>query len=126
MIKIQAELDKAKEERLSLQRRYIDQEARGRRNNLLFYGIDEGANETKEQAEDKIVSFINNRLQVPGDKKSLGIKGGHRLGAPRHGSAKPRAIIVCFADFNNTKELVRSKRHSLRAPFGVSEDLPGF
>ena len=62
-------------------------------------------------------------FEVPGDKKSLGIQRGHRLGAPRHGSAKARAIIVCFGDFQ-TKELVRSKRHSLRAPFGVSEDLP--
>ena len=50
------------------------------------------------------------------------------LPAPRHGNIgwqanKPRPIIVCFTDFK-VKELVRSKRHLLKAPYGMANDLP--
>jgi len=121
MIKIQQELEKSKLDRRELLRKNIDLEARSRRNNLIFYGIEEDKDESNEQSEQKIISFLKEKLQLQGnDKKSLGIQRAHRLGKP---SNKTRPIIVLFSDYIH-KEEVRGKRHSLKAPFGISEDFP--
>ena len=101
----------------------IDSEARSRRNNLLFYGIKE---ERDEDCSATIIKFMKDKLNL---SEPVVLQRAHRTSKriPNNtvgqSTLKPRPIIVCFLDFR-TKEIVRSKRHNLRAPYGISEDLP--
>ena len=101
----------------------IDQEARSRRQNLLFFGVaeKEGENCTK------IIEDIIGKLNVSTRKNPL--QRAHRHGAPKsrndigHGKKNPRPIIVNFLDFQD-KEAVRLARKKLAAPISISEDFP--
>ena len=101
----------------------IDLEARSRRQNLIFHGIDENQD---ENCNEKVRKFIKEQLKL--NMENIKMKRAHRLGAPRRNDIgnkafKPRPLIVCFEDFNQ-KEEIRKNRHMLRAPFGASDDLP--
>ncbi len=127
LVNLQKEVDKIKSDKASLQKKVIDSEYRSRRNNLLFFGICE-EERAVEDVEQKVIDFVKTKLEIDCDKKFLGLQRAHRLGAPRRGmigkqANRPRPIIVCFSDFK-VKELVRDKRHLLKAPFGMANDLP--
>ena len=99
----------------------IEAEARSRRNNLLFFGIPEAAD---EDCTVKILDFVKQKLDI---KEPVVIQRAHRLGAPKqrtnigNKSERPRPIIVNFLDFRQ-RELVRSQRVKLDSSFGVGED----
>ena len=119
------EIQTLKSDRIQTQRKLIDHEARSRRNNLLFFGIDE---EQNENTEEKLIGFLKNTLKL---EVIPGIQRAHRLGRPKPkgtvfiGSRanQPRPIIVCFFDFKQ-REQIRIKRHELQRPYGIAEDLP--
>ena len=116
---------KISEQRLrTLEGQMIDQEARSRRNNLLFFGVQE---KEGEQCTAEIKKIIQNDLKLnPAD---MLIQRAHRLGAPKskntigQSSNRPRPIIVNFSSYNE-KEEIRAARHKLRRPLGISEDFP--
>ena len=118
------EVAQLKSEKIRVQNKLIDNEARSRRNNLLFFGIPEDSN---EQVEDMITNFIKDKMKVTAPPSS--IKRAHRLGRPRRGTTigskanHPRPIIVNFHNFK-LKEEIRAKRFDLVRPFSVAEDLP--
>ena len=101
----------------------IDSEARGRRSNMVFFGIEESDGEV---CEDKIHHFLKTKMKIT---ESVNIQRAHRLGAEKKGTVvgakagRPRPIIVCFHDFKQ-KEMVRAKKVDLERGFGVSEDFP--
>ena len=113
-----------KRERADVKRKMIDLEARSRRNNLLFFGVQE---ERDENAEKTLRKFLKERLDIQAEPH---IQRVHRLGRPLGSSVigkaagRPRPLIACFTDYNQ-KELIRAKRFTLQAPFGIAEDLPG-
>ena len=111
-----------KTEKSKLQLKQIDQEARSRRDNLIFYGIRE---EKDENVNEVICSFLREKLQIS-DGTTI-IDRAHRLGRPKPGvflgKEKPRPIIVKFYRFKE-KERVRSMRSDLSAPYSISEDIP--
>ena len=120
---LSSQVRELKKDNLAHRRNYIDMQARMRRNNLLFFGIEESRD---ENCEEKIKLFIKEKLGI---LEQLMIQRAHRLGKPipfgTVGSKtnRPRPIICLFLD-HKQKEVVRSKRFGLKKPFGIADDLP--
>ena len=116
------ELRKDKEEwekrYVVLHERVIDQEARSRRNNLLFHGLPEGGQE--EDCTSVIQNFIRHKLRLD---INVDIERAHRLGAKKSDQGKPRPIIAKFLRFQQ-REKVRGARTTLPKGLGISEDHP--
>ena len=120
---VAAEVRRIDERMMALESRVIDQEARSRRNNLLFFGVaeKEGENCTK------VINDIINKLNVGCRKNPT--QRAHRLGPEKRrndvgrGRDQPRPIIVNFLDFQD-RQAVRFARKHLTAPINVGEDFP--
>ena len=101
----------------------INNEARSRRNNLLFYGIPE---EKEEDCTRSVNIFFRKELNI---HETVALQRAHRLGRPTpansigHRAGKPRPIIVNFLDFRQ-RETIRAARFKLKQPYGIAEDLP--
>ena len=125
------ETNSLKEERRDAHRRIIDLEYRSRRNNLLFFGIEESPDEAddKDKVKEKVLSFMVDQMKIANARTALNLTRCHRLGAPKKGTFigrradRPRPIIVNFVDYSQ-KEYVREHRKNLKAPYGVANDLP--
>lgn len=101
-----------------LEARAVDQEARSRRNNLLFFNV---AEEEKEDCIRKVLDF--GRIICPNkDAMSLMVERSHRLGKKR-ANAKPRPIIAKFVNFQDKMEFLKGKR-LLPTTISVAEDFP--
>ena len=106
-----------------LEERMIDQEARGRRNNLLFHGVEESE---REDCLKVATDFIKEKCRV---STNVVIERAHRLGRKRPGThigaraSKPRPLIVRFLDFNHRQQVKDGRKH-LPAGVSISEDLP--
>ena len=106
-----------------LEERLVDQEAMARRNNLLFFGVEEKEGENCV----KIVSEIVQDLGI--SDREFPMQIAYRLRPPSRNNeisqrvSCPRPIIVKFVDFRD-KEAVRYARHKLRKPISVLEDFP--
>ena len=99
-----------------LEYKSIDNEARNRRNNLLFKGIPE---ERNEDCFHRVEIFLRENFHIS-DK--LYMHRAHRLG--RFSLNKIRPIIVAFRDYGDT-ELIMSRAKQLRGtPYGVTRDYP--
>ena len=126
---LSAETQKLKAQRRQNARRMVDLEARSRRNNLIFYGIQEKekSGEEEENCITTVKNFLKDSLNI--DIHCSAMQRAHRLGKPRNKNNigrlafTPRPIIVLFTDFQQ-KEIIRKKRFDLARPFGISEDLP--
>ena len=107
-----------------LEWRAVDNEARSRRNNLLFYGIPE---QEGENCDDVIRGIVRTELKL--NPSGLIIQRAHRLrvrktkNAIGQSTTKPRPVIVNFLNFTD-KEKIRSLHYKLSRPLGISEDLP--
>ncbi len=103
----------------------IELEARSRRNNLIFHGIEESKEENTLTVLQK---FMEKELKMSNSKELL-IQRVHRLGKSADNSnigsrsKKHRPIIASFVDFRQ-REHVRQQRFNLSSRYGVSEDLP--
>ena len=121
---LKCEISHLKEENIRIQFKQIDQEARGRRDNLIFYGIPE---EKEENIHETMNTFLREHMQIS-DGSTI-IDRAHRQGRPRSGTFlgsnanKPRPVIIKFYRFKE-KERVRAKRFDLKPPFSITEDLP--
>ena len=110
-----------------LEYKSIDQEARSRRNNLIFRGFREVV------GSDDCISIIQNFLSDQLDMQDVTIQRAHRLGSLR-GTAmrtgqvgqrrKSRPIIVCFRDYKDVQDIL-AKAHTLQGTdFGINRDYP--
>ncbi|XP_070579093.1 uncharacterized protein DDB_G0283697-like [Ptychodera flava] len=98
-----------KRENEQIQRDKDKLENQSRRNNLLFYGLEQGnAHETWEEAEEKVKDVLKNELEISED---IQFERCHRLNyAPLTRGAKP--IIAMLTKFKD-KVLILSKAKSL-------------
>jgi hypothetical protein len=112
----------------TLEYRALDQEARGRRQNVIFWGVDE---REREDCDSLVMHFLRKDLVIDSSAiDDIVIQRAHRIGRPRDNSmsgkarAKPRPLIACFRDYKAV-EMVMSAAHKLRgSPRGVSRDYP--
>lgn len=98
----------------------IDQEARSRRNNLIFWGM---AENYQENCFSIVRDFIKNHLDLDADR--MYIARSHRLGPRKIGYRNPkRPIITNFRDFCDVESII-SRSYMLRnTQFSVCYDLP--
>lgn len=125
---LMAEVQRCSEKMRALEDRAIDQEARSRRNNLIFHGIPESEKGVREDTLSVIQKFMADEAKVSHSKDLL-IQRVHRMGQPKGGSVigskalKPRPIIASFVDFRQ-RQHVRECRHNVSKQYSISEDLP--
>ncbi|XP_053379989.1 uncharacterized protein LOC128548625 [Mercenaria mercenaria] len=102
----------------------IEQEARSRRNNIIFYGITENL-----RYSDKEVAYRFMESDLDIDTSEMCIKRAHRLGVlhsvkNRYKDDPKRPLIVRFKDYVDT-ETVMEKAYKLRgSKIGVDRDYP--
>ena len=83
----------------------LDQlEGQSRRQNLKFYDIEEGDNETWDQSEEKVRHYIRSELEI--DDGNISIERAHRL----PGKYKPRPIIVKFSFYKDKDKVIKRYR----------------
>ena len=98
----------------------IDQEARSRRNNLIFWGISENY---EENCFSLIREFIKNHLDLDSDRMYLA--RAHRLGQRKIGYRNPkRPVIVNFRDFCDVESIMSRSYLLKNTQFSVGYDLP--
>ena len=104
----------------------VDMEARARRNNSVFHGVKELANETEEDCKKTVQRIIKEECKV---QKDVIIERAHRIPPGPHNkrrsSDKPRPLIVKFLDYND-RMAVKAGRVNIPAEsgIGISDDLP--
>ena len=100
-------------------------EDRSRRNNLRFDGILEDAGETWEDSEDKVRSFLQNKLDL---KDEVKIERAHRSGKKTRRDQTlndKRTVIVKFLNFKDKQNiLMRYRERKLwESQLYVNEDF---
>lgn len=106
-------------ESATLQSRMDDFEDRARRENLVFYGISDCAEETWAEAENKIRGILSGSFKLQLSEEA--ITRAHRLGAFVENKCRP--IIVQFASFK-TKDSIFSQKSKLRGTnISVTQDF---
>ena len=87
----------------AMQTRLIDYEARGRRNNLIFRGVEKAKDrESWQDSERKVKALIRDKLDLNTD--TIEIQRAHRLGA--------NAIIVNFLKFKDREVIFKRKKNA--------------
>ncbi|XP_075533156.1 uncharacterized protein LOC142566194 [Dermacentor variabilis] len=94
-------------------------ENRSRRNNLLFFGIDdENKKETWDESERKVISVCSVKLAITVEPSK--IERAHRMG--KHNNDKPRPIIVKFGLFKDKQCLLSAFSKLKGSRISLSED----
>lgn len=96
-----------------------DQENRLRRNNLIFYGLRDDANETWSDAEATVIAFCSEQLKVSVDPAS--IERAHRLG--RFTPTKQRPLIVKFLSFKGKQKVLTEAAKLKGTDYAIGEDF---
>ena len=99
--------DELKTEFSTLQKRCEYLESQSRRNNLVFHGFDESQNETWEDCESKIKTYMNDDLNL--DPRRVVIERAHRLG----NGNKPRPIIAKFLSYKDKQSIQNRIREKI-------------
>ncbi len=110
------------EENKKIKENVIDLQARSMRDNLVFSGIPESA---EEDPEATVKNFIKTYLKLPEDTvENICFERVHRMGAKKPGAPRPRPIVAKFGYFKQ-KEQVKSRGRELKGTdFGVNDQFP--
>ena len=104
---------------VKMESKVIDQEARSRRNNLMFYGIEERGG--REDCFDIMKKMI---VEKCGLKDKIDIDRAHRIPTgERPKGSTPRPLICHFVDYS-AREAVKKARKQLPKGINVADDLP--
>jgi hypothetical protein len=99
-----------------LEYKFIDQDTRNRRCNLLFSGIQESKGEHSAQV---ISNFIQNYLDMDWP---IGIQRAYRLG--RYERGRKRTILVSFASFGDVQDILSRNRLLTDTWYSINKDFP--
>ena len=97
----------------------IDLKCRSMRDNLVFYRIQE---ETGEQCEEKILSFMENELKIDNAKSEIKLHRVHRIGEAKRGYTRP--IVAKFAYYPDREKVRKSARNLKNTIYALSEQFP--
>ena len=102
-----------------LKAQVLDIQCRSMRDNLIFFGIPEEKGEIDEDCVRKILSFIEEQLDMEAAGIHIKLHGAHRMG--RFNPTKVRPIVAKFAD----RERVRKSAGKLKnTSYGISQQFP--
>ncbi|CAJ1081238.1 uncharacterized protein LOC126388379 [Xyrichtys novacula] len=86
-------------------------ESQSKRNNLIFEGIEESAQESWADTEGKVRTLISEKLKL--DARAMPIERAHRSGKPENRADNKHPIIVKFLNYKD-KELILKRRKELK------------
>ncbi len=115
------------EENKKIKETVIDLQARSMRDNLVFSGIPESA---EEDPEATVKNFIKTYLKLPEDTvENICFERVHRMGAKKPGAPRPRPIVAKFGYFKQKEQVEESRqgaeRNRLRRKRPVPQRNPG-
>ena len=100
--------------------RLTDLENYSRRENLVFFGIqDDGAGETWEVTETKVTRLIKEKLGVEAD---ITFQRVHRLGKARNGP-NARPVIARFLLYKQRQQVLKNAYKLKDSNYSISEDF---
>ena len=109
----------------ALREKTVDLEDRGRRNNLVFFGIEEAlANET-ENCEGLVLTKVLVGSGVINEREINGeiFDRAHRLGPKKDGQGRPRPIIARFTHYKDKEAILRQSYKLKNTRYGIAEDF---
>lgn len=116
---INNELENIKKKELGLETRITELEKYIRKNNLIFFAVDEGEKSYSE-LEKKVLSIITDDMRTPCSK--IDIRMIRRLGKKME--TKIRPIAVTFTTFSKKIEILRNKSYLKEKNIYIKEDYP--
>ena len=114
---LECRLKMAEQKNKTLEERVIYQECQTRRDNLLFFGIQENTQETENDSKKLVLSMLED-IEVP-DYSDIKIVRCHRNGVKQPGSNRP--LIAKFHWFGDIQTIL-SKKSALKKPFLITQD----
>ena len=97
----------------------IDMEDSSRRNNIRFEGTKEHENESREDCENKIYDFLENKLEM--DIEKVVIERAHRTGKKNKNRSWP--IVAQFSFYKDKMNIVKNCRKLKNTRFSIFEDF---
>ncbi|XP_070573906.1 uncharacterized protein [Ptychodera flava] len=89
-----------------------------KRDNLIFKGLDQDENESWDQTESKVKSFITEKLGIDGE--IIEFDRVHRLTNAR---TRPQPIIAKFSRYQQRKQVFEAAKNLKGTDFQISEDF---
>ena len=100
------------------------QEDPSRRNNIRVHGIEEDENETWENTENKLRSFLYDELEITDE---LYIERAHHVRRRKdvkfNSNNTPRTIVAKFLDYKEKEEVMRRRYKLKDTTYSVREDF---
>ena len=105
--------------------RSVKLESHSPRNNLNFFNIPEGKEDSFQTSDNVVLRFMEAGLKLSKkDSKEISFERVHRIGKFNSNNSKPRPLIAKFA-FHKDKEFVLAQAKNLRGTtFAVARDFP--
>lgn len=105
-----------------LRAQVLDIQCRNMRDNLIFYRLPEEQGETDNDCMRKILSFIEEKLEIENATSEIKLHRAHRMG--KYDPTRIRPIVAKFAYYPD-RERVRKNASKLRdTNFGISQQFP--
>ncbi|KAH9374295.1 hypothetical protein HPB48_005615 [Haemaphysalis longicornis] len=101
----------------NLQAKNVDLENRSRRQNLLFYGVDDNKAETWDESEELIKKIVGDKLGI----EVSSLQRAHRIGVYRN--KKKRPIIANFASYKEGQEILSNAKKLKGSDFSIDQDF---
>ena len=97
-------------------------EDQSRRNNLKFYGLPEGEQESWADSEALIRNLMRDELKIP-DAENIGITRAHRMHQKGLKVDEPRPIIVKYEHWRDRQTVLGNSKVFKGTPKSISEDF---
>ena len=97
-------------------------EAQSRRNNLLFDGIEEVANENWEKCEKNLIQLLNEHLDT--GEIEFTFERVHRIGPMNKTDTKPRTVVAKFTSYKQRDFVWQNRAEMKGTKIWISEDFP--
>ena len=117
-------VEKHQDELKEVRDKTIDLEDRSRRDNLVFYGIEETNGEDCEQVVIENILIKSGMFKKEEVDNSVNIfERVHRLGPKKREQQRPRPIIAKLGSFKDKEKILQRSYKLKDSPFGISEDF---
>ena len=103
-----------------IENKTVDLEDRSRRNNLVFFNIEEEGHYARENCEQKIIEELT-KCGIINSKEPVYIARAHRLGKTKV-KGKTRPMIACFANFKQKEYIIKNAKRFSNSCVNVCED----
>ncbi|KAK8786282.1 hypothetical protein V5799_023942 [Amblyomma americanum] len=115
----QVETSQIRQDIAELKAANIDAKNRMRRNNLLFFGLDDSDKESWTESEEKVIALCKEKLDL--NLEPSAIERAHRIG--QFSTEKKRPIIVKMNHYKAKESVLACGRKLKETPYVIREDF---